>query len=86
MGTFLNSLNIKGFSFPICKTSQSTRKCELFYVQVESHIGSELTYVLNETNSPIFESMLGDLETQSQSLGVLSYGISLTTLEEVFMK
>lgn len=56
------------------------------YLEIKSHIGSELTYQLSEHESAKFESMLYDLENNFQSLGVQSYGVSLTTLEEVFMK
>uniref|UniRef100_A0A1Y1MCM6 ABC transporter domain-containing protein n=1 Tax=Photinus pyralis TaxID=7054 RepID=A0A1Y1MCM6_PHOPY len=55
-------------------------------VKVQSNIGSELSYLLPQEFSALFEGMLRDLETQSSELGVLSYGISLTTLEEVFTK
>lgn len=53
---------------------------------MESNVGSELSYLLNEDQSPQFEAMLRDLENNGESLGVRSFGISLTTLEEVFMK
>jgi hypothetical protein len=39
-----------------------------------------------EEKAAVFEDMLNDLEVHSNELGVGSYGISLTTLEEVFMK
>ncbi|XP_060519226.1 phospholipid-transporting ATPase ABCA3 isoform X2 [Cylas formicarius] len=55
-------------------------------IEIESNIGSELTYLLSENQSYVFEPMLRDLETKTTELGVNSYGISLTTLEEVFMK
>ncbi|CAG9761787.1 unnamed protein product [Ceutorhynchus assimilis] len=55
-------------------------------IEVQSNIGSELTYLLAESQSYIFEQMLRDLEQHSLELGVNSYGISLTTLEEVFMQ
>ncbi|XP_076264015.1 ATP binding cassette subfamily A member 3 isoform X2 [Rhynchophorus ferrugineus] len=55
-------------------------------IEVHSNIGSELTYLLVESQSYLFEKMLKELENHSQQLGVNSYGISLTTLEEVFMK
>lgn len=55
-------------------------------IEIESSVGSELTYLLNENQSSVFENMLHDLEIHSEALGVRSYGISLTTLEEVFMK
>lgn len=53
---------------------------------MENNVGSELTYILSEDQSAVFEEMLGDLENNGQSLGIDSYGISLTTMEEVFMK
>lgn len=55
-------------------------------VVVESDIGSELSYQLSEQYSKVFQSMFKELETRSAELGIQSYGISLTTLEEVFMK
>ncbi|GJQ67966.1 hypothetical protein Trydic_g16721 [Trypoxylus dichotomus] len=55
-------------------------------IEVENNVGSELTYVLSEEQSAVFEEMLSDLEDNSFKLGIDSYGISLTTMEEVFMK
>ncbi|KAB0796416.1 hypothetical protein PPYR_10477 [Photinus pyralis] len=55
-------------------------------ITVRSNIGSELSYVLDDAYNSVFERMLSELEQESHSLGVLSYGVSLTTLEEVFMK
>ncbi|KAK5642702.1 hypothetical protein RI129_008869 [Pyrocoelia pectoralis] len=55
-------------------------------IQAQSNIGSELSYLLPNEFSSIFEGMLKTLETRAAELGILSYGISLTTLEEVFTK
>ncbi|XP_018575545.1 ATP-binding cassette sub-family A member 3-like isoform X2 [Anoplophora glabripennis] len=55
-------------------------------IEIHSNIGSELTYLLSESQSSQFEPMLKDLEEHSERLEIRSYGISLTTLEEVFMK
>ncbi|XP_044270584.1 phospholipid-transporting ATPase ABCA3-like isoform X2 [Tribolium madens] len=55
-------------------------------IEMHGNVGSELTYLLSEEHSSVFEEMLRDLEENSASLGIRSYGISLTTLEEVFMK
>lgn len=41
---------------------------------------------MTEDQSSVFEPMLKELEDQSSDLGINSYGVSLTTLEEVFMK
>ncbi|KAK4877002.1 hypothetical protein RN001_009508 [Aquatica leii] len=55
-------------------------------ISVHNNIGSELTYVLSEQYISTFEKMLNELETESDKLGIRSYGISLTTLQEVFIK
>ncbi|XP_053679318.1 phospholipid-transporting ATPase ABCA3-like [Anopheles nili] len=55
-------------------------------IQVESNIGSELSYLLQEAHSSGFQQLLEDLENWGPGLGICDFGISLTTLEEVFMK
>ncbi|XP_018579283.1 ATP-binding cassette sub-family A member 3-like [Anoplophora glabripennis] len=55
-------------------------------IEVRSNAGSELSYILEQNYSSQFESMLKDLENNSKRLGILGYGISLTTMEDVFMK
>ncbi|XP_055389657.1 phospholipid-transporting ATPase ABCA3-like isoform X2 [Condylostylus longicornis] len=54
-------------------------------IAVESDIGSELSYKLPEKYLSIFEKMLFELEENSDNLNLSGYGISNTTLEEVFM-
>jgi len=48
--------------------------------------GSELVYVLPTHHMARYESLLSALETESQRLGIRSYGVSDTTLEEIFLK
>lgn len=55
-------------------------------IKVDTNVGSELSYKLDARNSHLFKAMLRELEDRSASLGVDGYGISLTTLEEVFIK
>lgn len=55
-------------------------------LSVDQNIGSELSYLLSEDHSSLFEAMLSKLEENKNKLGLLSYGVSLTTMEEVFMK
>ena len=55
-------------------------------ISVDQNIGSELSYLLTEDRSSVFEDMLSKLEKNKENLGLLSYGVSLTTMEEVFMK
>jgi ATP-binding cassette subfamily A (ABC1) protein 3 len=55
-------------------------------LQKESEIGTELSYCMSEKYVDVFQNMLQDLEENAKDLNIDSYGISLTTLEEVFMK
>ena len=48
--------------------------------------GSELTYILPSDNVSKFPEMLKEFEAKRELLNVSSYGLSVTSLEEVFMK
>ncbi|XP_058116459.1 phospholipid-transporting ATPase ABCA3-like [Anopheles ziemanni] len=52
----------------------------------DTDIGTELSYVLDDSYTALFQPLLQNLENHSASLGITSYGISLTTLEEVFLR
>lgn len=47
---------------------------------------TEVSFVLAEASAEVFEVMFGELERRGEELGVRSFGVSLTTLEEVFLK
>lgn len=49
-------------------------------------VGAELSYILPSASTPSFPELFDKLEAQKTSLGILSFGISVTTMEEVFMK
>eukprot|EP01135_Chromosphaera_perkinsii_P005752 Nk52_evm52s359 gene=Nk52_evmTU52s359 len=51
-----------------------------------SDVGAELTFILPSSNSKKFAGLFQELEETSADLGIQSYGISVTTLEEVFLK
>lgn len=73
---------------PSCDTTEVTNLLRNYIpgIRVEADIGTELSYLLDETNVSVFQEMLSDLEANSDALNLESYGISLTTLEEVFLK
>ena len=73
---------------PYCDVSKVTNLLQNYItdINVETEIGSELAYLLDETNIAVFQDMLSDLEANSDSLELDSYGISMTTLEEAFHK
>jgi ABC-type multidrug transport system ATPase subunit len=53
---------------------------------IASNAGTELSLRLPKEAVGQFPAMFERLESESKSLGVLSYGIETTTLEEVFMR
>lgn len=55
-------------------------------IAVETNVGSELTYVLKEDYVSQFRTIFADIEKKSVQLKIDSFGVSLTTLEEVFLK
>ncbi|KAM3964391.1 LOW QUALITY PROTEIN: phospholipid-transporting ATPase ABCA3 [Aphomia sociella] len=55
-------------------------------VKENTNIGSELTYILPNESVGKFPEMLKEFEQRKDTLHVSSYGLSVTSLEEVFMK
>lgn len=55
-------------------------------VEVESNTQSEAVFIVNEDYSSAFNKMFKRIENESEILGISSFGFSLTTLEEVFIK
>ncbi|ESO00555.1 hypothetical protein HELRODRAFT_82844 [Helobdella robusta] len=53
---------------------------------MESNAGAELTYVLPKEYSSKFPELFAELERDGDKIGVDSFGTSVTTLEEVFIK
>lgn len=51
-----------------------------------SNVGSELSYLLSANDVQHFVKLFQVLEEDSENYGVASFGVSLTTMEEVFMK
>ncbi|VEN56470.1 unnamed protein product, partial [Callosobruchus maculatus] len=72
---------------PRCDVPKITSLLKSFVPDIEmtSNSDSEVTYTLPENRVSSFEAMLKQLESQSSSIGVQSYGISLSTMEDVFM-
>ena len=54
--------------------------------KVLTDVGTELTFQLPFSSSASFPTLFESIDTNEQSLGVRSYGMSVTTLEEVFIK
>ncbi|KAK3732015.1 hypothetical protein QZH41_016886 [Actinostola sp. cb2023] len=54
--------------------------------EILSNVGAELKFVLNREAAKSFESLFFELETKKDDYGIASFGVSVTTMEEVFIK
>ncbi|XP_058536334.1 phospholipid-transporting ATPase ABCA3 [Ochotona princeps] len=53
---------------------------------LQSNAGAELSFVLPKESTHRFESLFGKLEKRQKELGIASFGASVTTMEEVFLR
>ena len=70
----------------IAENILETIKVHVPEVELESNVGAELSFVLPKEQSAKFEKLFDNLEKNQDSLGIGSFGMSVTTLEEVFLK
>ena len=52
----------------------------------ESEISAEITFLLPFDQVTKFEKLFTDIEKSFTKLGISSFGVSATTMEEVFLK
>ncbi|KAH9143316.1 hypothetical protein AeRB84_012675 [Aphanomyces euteiches] len=91
---FLKNRYGAGYNFSLVKTDHCNTPALIDFVQrhigedikVLSNVGTEISFQLPLDCSHLFAKMFAELDTKLDDLGVLSYGISVTTLEEVFIK
>lgn len=53
---------------------------------LESSAGAELSFILPKESTHRFEGLFTKLEKQQKELGIASFGASVTTMEEVFLR
>ncbi|XP_045398713.1 phospholipid-transporting ATPase ABCA3-like isoform X2 [Lemur catta] len=53
---------------------------------LENNVGTELSFILPKEYIYRFEALFTDLEERQEELGIVSFGASVTTMEEVFLK
>ncbi|XP_061455423.1 phospholipid-transporting ATPase ABCA3 [Rhineura floridana] len=73
---------------PCCNLGEISR---LIYHYVpkatlESNAGAELSFILPKESTHRFEALFTELEFRREELGIASYGASVTTMEEVFLR
>ncbi|KAF1328409.1 Abc transporter a family member 2, partial [Globisporangium splendens] len=72
-----------------CGSAQSLHSLICQHVpkaKVDTDIGTELTFQLPFESSSSFPALFEEIESKQQELGVLSFAISVTTLEETFLR
>ncbi|GMR40476.1 hypothetical protein PMAYCL1PPCAC_10671 [Pristionchus mayeri] len=67
---------------------EKTRKLMTTHTDVilQSVVGQEATFLLEADARSVFPRLFGDLEMSKSHLGIRSFGVSVTTMEEVFLK
>ncbi|KAG7392080.1 hypothetical protein PHYPSEUDO_002304 [Phytophthora pseudosyringae] len=94
---FLKNRYGAGYNFTLVKSSDPTAPCKETQLQslitnrvpaakVLSNVGAEIAFQLPLDSTASFPQLFEELDEKLRYLGVLSYGISVTTLEEVFIK
>nr|KAF6365701.1 hypothetical protein mPipKuh1_000030 [Pipistrellus kuhlii] len=56
------------------------------HASLESSAGAELSFILPKESTHRFESLFAKLEKKQKELGIASFGASVTTMEEVFLR
>jgi len=91
---FLKKKYGAGYNLTIAKKNDST-SISVITNLIQNHIpnaklvnaaGSEISYSLPNEDSSRFEALFVEIESKQQKLGIDSYGASITTMEEVFLK
>ncbi|XP_041350183.1 phospholipid-transporting ATPase ABCA3-like [Gigantopelta aegis] len=84
-GTGYHLVIVKGSA---CVVSQVTAMIQDIVpsAELESEINSELSYLLPEDQSHLFPNLFDQIDANRDSLGIISFGTTATTMEEVFLK
>ncbi|XP_078344110.1 phospholipid-transporting ATPase ABCA3-like [Oculina patagonica] len=90
---FLKSRYGVGYHLTLVKTDScdqeaitSLIKQHVPTAEIISSVGAEIQFVLSGEKSHHFEALFSELENKLEEYGITSFGVSVTTLEEVFMK
>ncbi|XP_077413237.1 phospholipid-transporting ATPase ABCA3 [Vanacampus margaritifer] len=72
----------------LCNVAEITRLVHMYVpnATLESSAGAELSYILPKESTSRFELLFAELEMNREELGIASYGASVTTMEEVFLR
>ncbi|RLN57229.1 hypothetical protein BBJ28_00025928, partial [Nothophytophthora sp. Chile5] len=94
---FLKNRYGAGYNFTLVKSNDTAAPCDEAQLKalvmarvpeakVLSNVGAEIAFQLPLDCTAAFAPLFEEIDEKMRALGVLSYGISVTTLEEVFIK
>ncbi|XP_037671069.1 ATP-binding cassette sub-family A member 3-like [Choloepus didactylus] len=90
---FLKQIYGVGYHIIMVKESQCNVEeiSQLIYYHIptaslENNVGNELSFILPKDCTYRFEALFSDLEKRQKELGIASFGASITTMEEVFLR
>ena len=71
-----------------CDTAVVTRvvQSHVTGARLSSDVSAELSYVLPQESKASFSHLFTELDKNKEALGILSYGASITTMDEVFIR
>ena len=71
-----------------CEVRRITKLIRSFIpnATLESDVSAELSYVLPQESKGRFKALFDALDERKEALKISSYGASVTTMEEVFIK
>jgi len=84
-----------GYKLVLTKSKEEADQMTRIEAMIQSHVpaaelknqeGSDIVFHLPVDDSPKFPDMFQSLETAKDQLGISSFGLSLTTMEDVFLK
>ncbi|XP_057304734.1 phospholipid-transporting ATPase ABCA3-like [Hydractinia symbiolongicarpus] len=76
---------VKGQNFQENKTRSLISEA-IPSAKLVGNVGLEMSYILEEESTGLFKGLFEELEEKKDDYGISSFGISVTTLEEVFLK
>ena len=71
-----------------CESSRVEQLVRSYVREAEqvTDVAAELSFILPSSSTPSFPDLFDKLEEKKDELGIVSFGVSITTMEEVFMK
>jgi hypothetical protein len=91
---FLKDYYGTGFRFTIVKNDSTFNEAELVFLlkkylssfEIESNVGSEVCIVFPFEQVKCLSFLLNAMDTNMKRIGIETYGISSSTIEEVFIR